>query len=171
MAIADGRIKPFESYQDHTDLLQIKMQQHLGLRGGEEIVKMTLSDWFQSSMKEGEFKGVKTWECKSSNNGQKGQRLTVINNTRTTSNRDSKYPEVLENRDPLSLYQLITRHFFQYMPPNCMPAGRIFRRAATTKQKKVRMCVCVCWVACIHLYILILYLTTSFPLLFCMYIV
>jgi hypothetical protein len=132
---------------------------------------MTLSDWFQSSMKEGEFKGVKTWECKTSNNGQKGQRLTVINNTRTTSNRDSKYPEVLENRDPLSLYQLITRHFFQYMPPNCMPAGRIFRRAATTKQKKVRMCVCVCWVACIHLYMLILYLTTSFPLLFCMYIV
>jgi hypothetical protein len=100
-------------------------------------------------MKEGRIKGVKTWECKSSNNGQKGQRLTVINNTRTTSNKDSKYPEVLENRDPLSLCQLITRHFFQHMPPNCMPGGRIFRRAATTKQRKVSICVCVCVCVCV----------------------
>jgi hypothetical protein len=42
------------------------------------------------------------------------------------SDKDSKYPEVLQSSNPLSLYCLIGRHF-QTMPLDCMPLDRIFR--------------------------------------------
>ena len=109
--------------------------EHLGLRS-EEVVEMSRNDWFRSVMTEGEFLGVKTWQCRSSNNGQKGQGLTLRNNTRTTSNSDTAYAPVLESSRHLSLYQLIERQF-EYMPPNCMPSDRMFRRGASKKMIKV----------------------------------
>jgi hypothetical protein len=110
--------------------------EHLGLRS-EEVVLMSRNDWYRSEMDDGEFTGViKTWQCKSSNNRQKGQGLTIRNNTRTTSNSDTSYTPILESMNCLSLYQLIGHHF-EYMPPNCEPSDRMFRRGASNKILKV----------------------------------
>ena len=135
LAITQGLFDPSGNYLHHVDLLQVRVMEHLGLRS-EEVVLMSRNDWFRSVMTEGEFLGVKTWQCRSSNNGQKGQGLTLRNNTRTTSNSDTAYAPVLESSRPLSLYQLIERQF-EYMPPGCLPSDRMFRRGASKKMIKV----------------------------------
>jgi hypothetical protein len=134
-AITKGLFDRINNYLHHTDLLQVRVMEHLGLQG-EEVNLMSWNDWYRSEMDDGEFTGVKTWQCKSSNNGQKGQGLTLWNNTRTTSNSDTSYTPVLESMNRLSLYQLIDNHF-EYMPPNCEPSDRMFRRGASNKILKV----------------------------------
>ena len=108
---------------------------------------MSRKDWFRSVMTEGEFEGVRTWQCRTSNNGQKGQALSIRNDTRTTSNNDTSYAPVLENLNRLSLYQLIDHHF-DMMPPNCQPTDRMFRRGAPAKQRKVRVLLYCSYLMC-----------------------
>ena len=139
--ISSGTFEPLSNYEHHLYLLTARLQAVCCLRGSKEPSLITKRDFLWGTMREGRFKGAKYVRLDPNHLGQKKKALSLANPTRTDEGNKDAHVPIIATSDPLCLYNLLHRHIFKYMPPNCEgePRDRILRRKATAKTRKVSL--------------------------------
>jgi hypothetical protein len=141
-AIELGKLRPFENVRHFNMLVLQELQTNWLLRSCKEPVNIRITDLEWQIMSDGDFVGQPTVRLKESLPGQKREHLSLAKpKLGATGVVFAPMPQILN--DPYSLYNLLRKLVFEYMPPNCSD-NRILRRAATKKQIEVRFSLFSC---------------------------